>query len=258
MDASTLKVRIADALRSMQRSSSVASERSVSTDMPPVPTEAAIPAPPLPPPPPRGPARYGRVDHPGGLTIRHFPVRMCVCCILVLTTAVPSQAQHDGGLHLALVLERRYAEPPHLPTLNKWQHRQCAQCMTTQSTGMFGTKAHYCHYTELLYCTECFGAETRAIPWRVVQSLDMKPRPVSIIAADFLDTMWRLPLITMSAVSPRQFTRRRALQEMTEYRERLVELVVRVCVRACVYVCVCIWSCVVWCGVVWWCGREFG
>ena len=41
----------------------------------------------------------------------------------------------DGGVHMALVLEQRYTRPPHLPTLNKWQHRQCAECGVTQSTG---------------------------------------------------------------------------------------------------------------------------
>ena len=48
----------------------------------------------------------------------------------------------------------------------------CIACCT----GMFGVKAHYCAYTELLFCTECFGNESRQLPWRVVQSLDTTPR----------------------------------------------------------------------------------
>ena len=43
---------------------------------------------------------------------------------------------------------------------------------------MFGTHAHYCEYTELLFCTDCFGSATRPIPWRVVHELDPKPRYV--------------------------------------------------------------------------------
>ena len=41
---------------------------------------------------------------------------------------------------------------------------------------MFGVKANFCWYTELLFCTECFGEEERPLPWRVVQSLDTTPR----------------------------------------------------------------------------------
>ena len=48
----------------------------------------------------------------------------------------------------------------------------CSACCA----GMFGVKAHYCAYTELLFCTECFGNESRQLPWRVVQSLDTTPR----------------------------------------------------------------------------------
>ena len=41
---------------------------------------------------------------------------------------------------------------------------------------MFGVKAMYCEYTELMFCEQCFGMEARQIPWRVVHMLDTKPR----------------------------------------------------------------------------------
>lgn len=88
--------------------------------------------------------------------IRHFP------------------AVERGSIHLALVLDRRPTVPPHLPTLNHWQHRECASCGDTITTGRFGTgeKAHYCFYTELLFCYRCFGHNLRRVPWRIVHSLD--------------------------------------------------------------------------------------
>ncbi|RYG43592.1 hypothetical protein EON68_00160 [archaeon] len=40
--------------------------------------------------------------------------------------------QEPGGMHIALVLTRRPSASPPLPDLNKWQHRQCADCGVTQ------------------------------------------------------------------------------------------------------------------------------
>lgn len=90
---------------------------------------------------------------------------------------------------------------------------------------MFGTHANFCQYTELLFCTECFGKETRPIPWRLVHSLDGKPRRVSRIAAGFIDTVWNLPVVDMSTVSPLQFKRRKSLRHTQELRRDIVKLV---------------------------------
>lgn len=118
------------------------------------------------------------------------------CCSVV------SQSQYDGGLHLQLVLEPRYSSPPHLPTVNKWQKRQCANCCDVQSTGMYGKKANYCHYTELLFCGDCHGKQRRPIPWRIVQKGDGKPRRVSTSAAEYLDNISVLPVVDLAAVAP--------------------------------------------------------
>ena len=54
----------------------------------------------------------------------------------------------------------------------------CPHCVAVlqRSAGMFGVKAMYCEYTELMFCEQCFGMEARQIPWRVVHMLDTKPR----------------------------------------------------------------------------------
>jgi len=63
------------------------------------------------------------VPHPGRRPIRFYP------------------SLGDDSIRLALVLDRRDQEPPHLPTLNKWQLRRCALCGCSITTGLFGTRA---------------------------------------------------------------------------------------------------------------------
>ena len=63
-----------------------------------------------------------------------------------------------------------------------------------QTTG-FGllssdVKAHYCWYTELLYCGPCMAKEPRSLPWRVLHDLDEEKLPVSAAAATFIDSMF--------------------------------------------------------------------
>ncbi len=48
---------------------------------------------------------------------------------------VCAQPREIAGWHLQLVLSVRADNPPHLPSLNKWQHRQCANCCKKQTTG---------------------------------------------------------------------------------------------------------------------------
>lgn len=101
-----------------------------------------------------------------GHTIRHYPPPDSFDEDLPGAASAAGSLQGrramPGSLHLCLVLDRRPPHPPHLPTLNKWQHRRCAGCGVTQTTGMFGTKAHYCHYTELLFCGACMTPPPQA------------------------------------------------------------------------------------------------
>jgi len=169
-------------------------------------------------------ARWGNAPHPWadasqptyipGHAIKHFP------------------AQADGGLHCTLVLDRRPDAPPPLPVLNKWQHRQCADCGVTQTTGFFGTKALYCHYTELLFCGGCMSPRGRPIPWRVVHMLDDSEFAVSKVAAEFIDTVWDSPIIAMSAVAPATLAKAAMLKRLMGLRSRLADLVERIATAA--------------------------
>jgi hypothetical protein len=158
--------------------------------------------------------RWGNAPHPlkSVLPIRHYP-----------------SSGEFGGVIVKLVLETRAEQPPNLPSLNKWQHRGCAQCNCEITTGSFGVKANYCFYTELLFCPSCFGGEDgkghlRAIPWRIVQKLDNSRFAVSKPAADFLDEVWDMPLVSLSIVAPRTLAGNLQLQRIAALRSVLTSL----------------------------------
>jgi len=193
-----------------------------------------------PPPTTPGDGRWGLVPHPGAAPIRHYP----------------AQLGDDGsGIHLCLVLDLRPENPPQLSTLNKWQARRCADCGCTQTTGMFDTRAYYCNYTELLFCGACMsplssGGDTagggaastgspptstgpmghfsRAIPWRIVHNVDDTPYPVCRAAAEYIDSLFDLPIIALTAVAPNTLTRSLPLQRLAALRDKLVDLRTRV------------------------------
>ena len=124
--------------------------------------------------------RYGRVHHPGNLPVRHYPpvrervdgcrhVRLCRrgvrvmhmpgyvcrCCNIghrCRLTAV--QENQDEAMALVPVFEQRYLSPPHLPTLNKWQHRKCAECNAEQSTGVCTILIIVAAFLHSLVCTQ--------------------------------------------------------------------------------------------------------
>lgn len=155
--------------------------------------------------------RWGNVPHPGDLPIRHYP------------------ALDPGGVLIKLVVERRADEPSPLPVLNKWQNRSCAECGITQTTGMFGVKATYCWYTELLFCPNCMSGKDgksflRPLPWRIVQELDDTPYPVSRAAAEYIDSVWEMPIIALTAVAPRTLGRNSNLRKIAALRGRIADL----------------------------------
>ena len=166
--------------------------------------------------------RWGNLPHPWasrrGVVIRHFP------------------AQADGAVRLALVLERRPAELPLLKELNKWQHRQCAECGAMQTTGLgllnTGLPAHFCNYTELLFCERCMAPEPRPIPWRIVHELDDEPRPVSRNAAEYVDRILGAPIVALSALAPRTLARSEPLQQVMQLRARIADLLEAIAVGA--------------------------
>lgn len=163
-----------------------------------------------------GQMRWGRVPHPGQLPIRHYP-----------------STDPLGGVVVKMVLDRRSDEPPNLPTLNKWQHRSCASCGCEQTTGMFGVKATYCWYTELLFCPDCFNApagsanggkaELRPLPWRIVHELDDTPYPVCHAATQYIDSVWEMPIVALSSVAPKTLGRSQTLKRIAGLRGRISE-----------------------------------
>lgn len=200
--------------------------------------------------------RWGMVPHPGVAPIRHYPTQVIDGDVLGKRRSMYSDEL--SSMHISLVLERRPESPCHLPTLNKWQSRACADCGITQTTGMFGEKAHYCWYTELLFCQKCMmqgpllaqrakerKAEgrtvqstsrtaicMRALPWRIVQELDDTLYPVSRAAALFLDSIWEKPIIALTACAPYTLTNSPGLQKITAMRGRIADLKERIATSA--------------------------
>lgn len=157
-------------------------------------------------------------------------------------------------MHIRLVLEQRPEGTPHLPTLNKWQNRRCANCGATQTTGSFGKKAVYCRYLELLFCRKCRGNNWRPLPWRMIHLLDFtpfkvcqqfavygamlyphnpallcvcSPRQVSNPAAEFLDEISSHPVVDWMREAPSVVFKNPALTTFFNRRRKLYEAVVR-------------------------------
>lgn len=93
---------------------------------------------------------------------------------------------------------------------------------------MFGLKAQFCWYTELLFCGDCIGSNMRPLPWRVLYFLDDKPYRVSTEAADFIDSLWTVPVLDIQALDDQLYSRFPELGRTQSLREELVRLAVRV------------------------------
>ena len=137
-------------------------------------------------------------------------------------------AADDNSIHMKLVLSRRPSSAPDLPALNKWQQRKCAICGATQTTGLFGRAAVYCYYLELLVCASDFGDKKRIIPWRMVHKSDLRPYPVCHAAAQFLDSVWDIPVVVYSQVAPDAYRKQPRLQDLYECRRDLLNTKVKI------------------------------
>ena len=63
----------------------------------------------------------------------HCPLTLPTFCSFLASPFIPclsscSPSRYPKAVHLSLVLDRRPKDAPNLPKLNKWQHRQCAEC----------------------------------------------------------------------------------------------------------------------------------
>ena len=88
-------------------------------------------------------------------------------------------------------------------------------------TGMFGRKAVYCRYLELLFCKSCRGSQKRPLPWRMVHLSDFTPEKVSRAAAEFLDSVWPHPLLDMETLAPATVRRSKKLTKFLAARAAL-------------------------------------
>ena len=117
---------------------------------------------------------------------------------------------------------------------------------------MFGRKAVFCRYLELLFCKSCRGNQRRPLPWRMIHLQDFTPqkvgelshcssigvrraitpsccraRQVSLAAAEFLDQVWEHPVIDLDSVAPGLLGRHRKLARMAQARADMYAQVVR-------------------------------
>jgi hypothetical protein len=72
----------------------------------------------------------------------------------------------------------------------------------------------------------------RSLPWRVIHNLDDETYPCSRAAASYLDSVWDLPIVALSAVAPRTLSRLPQLQALGSARARLSDLRERISTAA--------------------------
>lgn len=80
--------------------------------------------------------------------------------------------------------------------------------------------ARVCHYTGRLFCPECHVLTSRIIPAAVLRDFDFTRRPVSSLAAEYLDSIATQPLLCIGAVNPGLPARVPALAKASELRAR--------------------------------------
>jgi hypothetical protein len=160
-----------------------------------------------------GPAGSAQQQHPWS----QFGVRVLFVPGACGGGAGPGPLRLQVTSHLRQVTERRPLRPPEpLAALNAWQHRKCAGCAcgitTGRGWGLSGVRgdlqAHYCHYSELLFCGPCFlkGAREplrRPIPWRMLHLGEFRTAlEVAADVASFLDSVWWIPAVRPELDAP--------------------------------------------------------
>lgn len=106
------------------------------------------------------------------------------------------------------------------------QRRRCPSCLTALSDSkFFSSKVRFCEYTQKLYCKTCQGALTRAIlPWRMLHEWNFEEYAVCDQAREFLEVVWDVPVICVSAINPQLFEMVPALAHLRRLRLQLCQL----------------------------------
>jgi hypothetical protein len=64
----------------------------------------------------------------------------------------------------------------------------------------------------------------RPLPWRVVHELDDTPYHVSAAAASYIDSVWEMPIIALTAVAPRTLSKCATLKRIAALRGRIADV----------------------------------
>lgn len=85
------------------------------------------------------------------------------------------------------------------------QEYRCADCNSLLSYGLLKSNYRCCEYTQLYFCEECHKNEKFIIPAFILNHWDFKQHVVSCAAQRYLNTIYKLPLICISAINPGLF-----------------------------------------------------
>jgi hypothetical protein len=118
---------------------------------------------------------------------------------LVVNSAVPAHLL-DSPDPLSFTTTLLPLKPP-TAELMAQQGNGCANCYHLLKPSVFGIGGpNYCHYTGKLYCSSCHRGDKFVIPAKVVHELDTQPYLVSRVAFNFLFTLFKAPIISLTQV----------------------------------------------------------
>jgi Putative zinc-RING and/or ribbon len=138
----------------------------------------------------------------------------------------------SGGLRLRLSLNDDFGGRLSLKSEDEMlrsQKSRCIGCGEVLSSGFLGFDKNYqpCRYVGGLFCRKwCHFDDRRQIPHRMLLYWDHVPHRVCRQAADFLDAIWRKPILHIGAINPLLYEGTPPLRICRGMRNRVSKMIV--------------------------------
>ncbi len=128
------------------------------------------------------------------------------------------------GVHIKMRVQPHTRDS--VDTLMTRQQHRCATptCRAKLSTGMLFRNHRYCHYSGQLYCASCHLKDERVIPARLLWYADTKRYKVCILARTYIDDMYSVPQLCVSAINPALYQLHPRMRYVRAIREQLAHM----------------------------------
>lgn len=126
--------------------------------------------------------------------------------------------QGISGRHMKL-----YVEIPQNVSKSKQmeiQSGQCAGCSVVLKDTIFN-RPRFCYYTYKYYCNECHKNEVSYLPHMILHNWDFRENYVCVMAKNYLEQIYMIPMICISAINPSLFDKVPNLNKSRLIRKRL-------------------------------------